>query len=357
MSIIYCPICGKNIKYSRICSKCGYETKKDYEAYPTLNKIKKGIKSVEHKRQEYENKKLESYLAQQVYYKIKHNTEELQKLSSQVDMLTQQNDDLKKQLVEIQHHLQQTEASLEQFRNNNQIINDENITSQTTTEQVLTDYASKRKELQNKYLHGEKEKIEPNKTLKIGDSFLFGAYKQDTKGNEKKTIEWIVLDKKDNRVLLISKYALDCKLYNTKGGSTTWEKCSLRMWLNNNFISEAFASDERSKIVETKVTADRNPKYSTNPGKDTKDKVFLLSIDEAKKYYASDVLRQCKPTEFAISNNANKYRSGNCEWWLRSPGWGFVFASKIGSNGSIYYGGGDVRDSHIAVRPTMWINL
>ena len=34
--------------------------------------------------------------------------------------------------------------------------------------------------------------------------------------NKKELINWIVLDRQDNRILLISEKALDCKPYNTE---------------------------------------------------------------------------------------------------------------------------------------------
>jgi len=49
----------------------------------------------------------------------------------------------------------------------------------------------------------------------VGDYITFGAYEQDyNTSNGKEAIEWLVLEKKNNRLLVISRYALDCKRYN-----------------------------------------------------------------------------------------------------------------------------------------------
>lgn len=78
-----------------------------------------------------------------------------------------------------------------------------------------------------------------------GSIVTFGAYEQDNNtGNGKEAIEWLVLDydAANNRALVISLYALDCKPYNTEKKNVTWEKCTLRAWLNNEFIQAAFSA-------------------------------------------------------------------------------------------------------------------
>lgn len=74
----------------------------------------------------------------------------------------------------------------------------------------------------------------------------FGKYEQDNNtSNGKEKIEWLVLEVKDGKALVISKYALDCKPYNTSSTNVTWETCSLRNWLNNDFINSAFSATEK----------------------------------------------------------------------------------------------------------------
>ena len=174
------------------------------------------------------------------------------------------------------------------------------------------------------------------KNAEVGQTISFGSYEQDNNtSNGKEEIEWIVLAKEGNRMLVTSKYGLDCQQYNTEDEDVTWETCTLRKWLNGTFLNDAFSGDERSQISMTKVTADKNPEYDTDPGKDTEDKVFLLSIPEAEKYFSTDDERVLKPTEYAVEEGAWKYEwdeddedqaeyekyDGNGVWWLRSPGY------------------------------------
>lgn len=81
---------------------------------------------------------------------------------------------------------------------------------------------------------------------KVGHYVSFGKYEQDNNtSNGKEKIEWLVLEVKDGKALVISKYALDCKPYNTSSTNVTWETCSLRNWLNNDFINSAFSATEK----------------------------------------------------------------------------------------------------------------
>jgi hypothetical protein len=190
----------------------------------------------------------------------------------------------------------------------------------------------------------------------IGDYITFGSYEQDNDtSNGAEEIEWLVLDIQDGKALVISRYALDCKPYNTEYTDVTWETCTLRNWLNDGFINAAFSADEKSMIPTVTVTAEENPRHSTNPGNDTQDKIFLLSIEEVNQYFPSTEARECSPTDFAVANGAHEY-IGNCGWWLRSPGNSQDDAAVVSSEGDVAVSGSYV-DSIYAVRPVMWIEI
>ena len=209
-----------------------------------------------------------------------------------------------------------------------------------------------------------KQRINKIKTANVGDIIVFGAYEQDNNtSNGKEDIEWLVLAKEDNKILVISDKALDCKPYNQSRDYVTWETCSLRNWLNNDFINAAFTAEERAMIPTVTVSADMNPEYNTNPGNATKDKVFLLSIVEAEKYFTSDEARKCVPTKYAISNGAStsdSYTKGGkatCLWWLRSPGFDQFIAAYVNYFGPVLRYGRSVGNVSNSVRPAMWITI
>lgn len=203
-------------------------------------------------------------------------------------------------------------------------------------------------------------KAEALKNPKVGDTIYWGAYEQDNDtSNGKEIIEWLVLAIDGNKALVISKYALDCQKYNVYRADVTWEKCSLRTWMNGTFLNSAFSADEQAKILSAAVFADENPTYSTDPGDATTDKMFLLSITEAEKYFTTDASRKCTPTDYAKAQGADASSSDPfCWWWLRSPGRDQRSAAVVPSFGVILDSGFDVDDyPFFGVRPAMWIDL
>lgn len=198
-----------------------------------------------------------------------------------------------------------------------------------------------------------KEKL---KVAEVGSIVKFGEYEQDNDtSNGKEDIEWLVLAKENSNVLLISKKALDCKSYNTIGMYVTWETCSLRTWLNGHFLNDAFTKEEQAIINTTDVTADENPDYDTDPGNDTKDKVFLLSIEEANKYFDNESERKCIPTSYVLANE-NSLKNGNNWWALRTPGGSQNHVAGVMGDGYFSKSGTWVDNSYTLVRPAVWIS-
>ena len=199
------------------------------------------------------------------------------------------------------------------------------------------------------------------KNSKVGDIVYFGTYEQDNDTtNGKENIKWLVLAKEKNRILVISDKALDCRLYNPSWRDVTWETCSLRKWLNNDFINAAFSAEERVKIPTVTVSADKNQKHDTDPGNATQDQVFLLSINEVEKYFNSDEARKCAPTAYAKAQRASTsdtYKTATCGWWLRSSGDGQTYPVQVDSDGDVKEYAGIVYTDNNAVRPAMWIDL
>ncbi|MBO4901489.1 MAG: toll/interleukin-1 receptor domain-containing protein [Lachnospiraceae bacterium] len=200
----------------------------------------------------------------------------------------------------------------------------------------------------------------------VGSNVFWGSYKQDSSsGNEKEDIEWMVLDRDDERVLLISKYALDYQPFNTSISGVTWETCSLRKWLNEDFLQEAFVPEEQERILSSLVSVDDYSENGSSSEITTTDKVFLLNIEEVEKYFSTETDRQCQGTAYCYAQGAYKAANGNCWWWLRSPSIWSRSATRVIDNGSIdqgRHGGGIEVGAYThsgkgAVRPAMWINV
>ena len=115
------------------------------------------------------------------------------------------------------------------------------------------------------------------------DTVKFGNYYYAANEVDRRDIEWLVLDKnlETKEALLISKYIIDWqkfdKGYNSK---VTWEECSLRKWLNEEFINIAFMDEELKLILPKDLLS--SIKSFTNIT--TNDRVFCLNSNEFNKY-------------------------------------------------------------------------
>lgn len=198
-------------------------------------------------------------------------------------------------------------------------------------------------------------------SAEIGSYVSFGAYEQDNNTeNGKEKIEWLVLDKTDSRLLVISRYALEAQPYHTNPAekNVTWETCSLRGWLNYGFIDEAFTDGEKAKICTTKVSGANNPHRGTSGGNSTEDKLFLLSMAEVEeKYFGSQALKACAPTACVAEKGCIVTDKGNGLWWLRTPGETNAHAAFVNDEGYVYGDGAAVGQVDYLVRPAMWIEF
>ena len=230
----------------------------------------------------------------------------------------------------------------------------------------LNGYKDSKEQIENCNIgkYGE-EKWNVIKNIKVGGTYKFGTYEQDNNtSNGKEDIEWLILAKEEDKLLLISDKALDRQPYNESNVDITWETCSLRKWMNTTFFNEAFSAEEQTRIQSTNVSADKNPQYDTDPGKATTDKVFLLSTSEVNMYLTYYEERQSVPTDYAIAKGAYKNTESiyvkdgavTCSWWLRTSGYAQNNASVVCQDGYVLSNGIFVNNS-ICVRPAIWISL
>ena len=195
----------------------------------------------------------------------------------------------------------------------------------------------------------------PSKSYRVGDRIPFGQYPQGANG-EMQPLEWRVLAVENGRALLITDKLIDYVEYNESYANVTWETCTLRKWMNSYFISKAFSSSQQAQIVTVTNQNPNNPKYGTKGGNTTQDRVFALSIDEAKKYFSSDSDRKAYTTDYAHKKGYDQKDLSDW-WWLRSPGYMSNHAADVYNYGDIYQLGSIVNYNYVAVRPAFWLNL
>jgi hypothetical protein len=224
------------------------------------------------------------------------------------------------------------------------------------------------------------------RAAEVGSYIYFGEYEQDNdESTGKEAIEWLVLDKQDDKMLVISRYGLDCKPYNTEYEEITWETCSLRSWLNGAFYETAFIPEEKNVILPSSLSDIPEPISAdmTSPVNDgeidtdeytirflnlfgtavptAEDRVFLLSIEEASRYFTDYDARKCVGTPYCYAESASRIEKiaenaeGMCCWLLRTSVAGH-YAYVIDPNGysSVTL---PIYEVFAAVRPAMWIDL
>ena len=209
----------------------------------------------------------------------------------------------------------------------------------------------------------------PSTFILAGDMVTFGRYEQDNKDNGAEPIEWTVLDVRDGKALLLSRYGLAADGYNNSLVDITWETCSLRTRLNGEFLDTAFSKAEQAAIITTNVDNSDEQGYweDTVGGNNTQDKVFLLSCAEAKQYLGVNDKESIKPrvapTAFAVSAHlawtTEKSLTADGDpagvWWLRSPGRYQSSASCVRFDGSFT----SVYSNYATtiVRPALWVKI
>ena len=146
-------------------------------------------------------------------------------------------------------------------------------------------------------------------SYKVGDIVKFGSYEQDNNlSNGAEKIEWIVLDALDGKYLLLSRQVLDAHAYNDVEKAVSWETCTLRKWLNEDFLATAFTDREQKKIPTVTNENPDNEEFGIAGGNVTRDQVFLLSYPEAKKYLNLENGYGIS-TDYAVAQGAITYDS------------------------------------------------
>ncbi len=207
-----------------------------------------------------------------------------------------------------------------------------------------------------------KEKTVFSRDEIVGQHIFFGNYDQNNDPEDgKESIEWIVLDQNGNKLLVIANSILDVTNYSS-AETSDWESSELRTWLNDTFVKEAFSEDEQKSLIETKVSTPKNPVFEkeTKKSKDTKDKVFIFSYAEAKKYFKENTDRVASGT-YTVTKKGLEEKKGSANhslyWALRTPGNDMSKICVVDYDGKIsdigaYFGEGYL----YGVRPVMWID-
>ena len=188
-----------------------------------------------------------------------------------------------------------------------------------------------------------------------------------------KPIKWRVVKIRGTQATLLADRMPDSHPFHSREEDTDWGRCSLRQWLNSEFVGRAFSAEEREAIVETINDNDPNSYYGTSCGQSTLDKVFILSANEiyasptatAYGFYAGsgidDPAKRFRSTLYAKCRGAwwstvDAYR-GNSFWMMRTSGYTNANAAYVCDFGYLYVRGTSVTCDDAAVLPAINIDL
>lgn len=189
------------------------------------------------------------------------------------------------------------------------------------------------------------------------DVIINGSKYHKTENNYFKyePIKWRVLHYENSEAFLLADAILDSQPYHSENEEIDWEKSSIRAWLNNEFINKAFSNEENKAINTVELINKDNSKYGTQGGKNTSDKLFLLSLsevdetEESKEYgFWDKKTRKCKNDNFSEETYF---------WWLRSPGNSSHDAAGVYYYGWVFGYGYDVQEPAGGIRPALYRNL
>ncbi|SHM97570.1 hypothetical protein SAMN02746066_04178 [Anaerosporobacter mobilis DSM 15930] len=200
--------------------------------------------------------------------------------------------------------------------------------------------------------------------MQVGDKIVFGNH------------DWRVLDIKTDRALIITERIIEQCPYHEAYTDITWADCSLREYLNGEFYN-TFATVDKSRIIPVLNKNLNNQWYGTDGGVDTRDSIFLLSLDEVCRYFGDSTEKLYNKGKnqrywFERKDENNSKRLARLQgsewcwwWWLRSPGRVNIKAAYIwGTDGTIGIQGNNILKGNISdgkctggVRPALWLKL
>ena len=193
---------------------------------------------------------------------------------------------------------------------------------------------------------------ETKKQATKGSIYTFGGY------------NWLVLDVQGEKALLLSEKVLEKRRYNESKVRISWEKSTLRQYLNSEFYDK-FNCTEKAHIAETRVANKDSLWYGTDGGSDTMDKIFLLSIEEVVRYFGdSEKLHDSSSShtyyihdQYNLNQITKNLKGEACWWWLRSPGLNSNLATDVRGVGCLNLIVTYILNEPGGVRPALWINL
>lgn len=163
----------------------------------------------------------------------------------------------------------------------------------------------------------------------IGDTIDLGTHTWGhIIGNKTTDMEWIVLDRDDEKVILLSKYGMKSCTYDEN-----------KQWLTKFFSTHGFNEDMTNMLLPNEKG----------------EKVFNLTIDEAEHYSETlPIVGECMPYVYDNAlHDTLFYKASSKDYWLVDPAGKKKYPYMM-SNGEIDYSG---LGKNKYARPVIWVSV
>ncbi|MGN0386101.1 MAG: acyltransferase family protein [Lachnospiraceae bacterium] len=189
------------------------------------------------------------------------------------------------------------------------------------------------------YEHFEEELVMINQA-KVGSTVCYGQFDTDYLKDGTENLEWIVVEEKQDRVLLLSKYALFGYYYNQKHKKTAYQYSDIRELLVNEGYYELFSKGEREYML---------------PDEESGDYVFLLSAKQLEELNLTEDILIAKTTPMGERMGINMDGQDKHSWWWLRGDERDLYGPIVTSEGKISFGEKEVNRPTGGVRPAIWV--
>ncbi len=196
------------------------------------------------------------------------------------------------------------------------------------------------------------QEMEALKRSEIGDEVEFGHFDTDLTIPGKETVLWLVIEKDENTICLLSKMGLGGSFYHQKHEEVVWEDSDIRTLLNSKEYLDMFNRYEKDAIISN-----------------NKDFVSLMSVSQAESFFSSDPERELAITQAAEAKGTNVNHLSKANywdiksydsswWWLKGTGSvPDIYAPIVTEDGVIKTQEKVVNKPSGAIRPLIYIKL